>query len=126
MPDPISGLVAIAEYGSKFEADVGCAALGRAGIEGVVSHDPAANSVATYFTTDRVFELLVDEADAAAALDLLVHLGDDLPPEFRVPVVPSAAHLRRRRRTKLVALGLIFVMFGGPLLLMLVAQVMYR
>lgn len=98
MPRPLRGLVAIAEYGSKFEADAAVALLHQAGIDATPSYDPALNSVATYFASDRTVEVLVREADAEAALARLEHAGTDLPPEFTEEWEPRASTGRRAAR----------------------------
>lgn len=65
----------VAEYGSRFEADVASALLTDHGIPNIVRGDPA-YSVAPHLVTDRTFrvEVLVDDLDAARTA-----LGLDVP-----------------------------------------------
>lgn len=122
VPIPLDGLVPVAAYGSKFEADVACGVLASAGVDAVPSYDPAANSVATPFATDRTFEVLVRDEDLARALEVLEHQEgnlDALPEEFRIDPPPSSMGLRRRR-VRLVAWVLIASIFGVPAFIALI------
>jgi hypothetical protein len=78
MPDPIDGLVAIAEYGSKFEPDVVVNLLLDNGIAATTSYDPALNSVAAYMATDRTVEVMVRKESAGQGPAVTVILGGDL------------------------------------------------
>ena len=82
MPEPLRGLVAIGEYGSKFDADAVIARLESAGIRATASYDPAMNSVAPYFASDRTFEVIVHQRERAQAEAVLGGERADLPPEF--------------------------------------------
>ena len=55
---PLPGRSIVAEYGSRFDADLGRARLAEAGLESVVMGDPA-HHIAPHHMTDRVFQLVV-------------------------------------------------------------------
>src|SRR5690349_16326071 len=82
MPRPLDGLVAIAEFGSKVQADVARGELAANGFDAVLSYDPAMNSVATFLASDRTFELLVREEDVEAAVAVLNEVTTELPEEL--------------------------------------------
>lgn len=67
----------VAEYGTRFEADVAVARLADHGIASIVRADPA-HSVAPHLVTARGFrvEVLVNELDTAREV-----LGLDAPPD---------------------------------------------
>jgi len=114
MPEPLRGLVAIAEYGSKVEVDLAVGVLADAGIAASASYDPAMNTAATFMASDRTFELLVREDDAEAAVARLHEVVDGLPEEFSDPV-PRAPGRRRTRLRRIVLIGLVLG-FSVPLL----------
>jgi len=89
MPIPLGGLVSIAEYGSKFEADVAANLLVDHGIRATTSYDPALNSVATYFASDRTVDVVVLPADVERARAILRGAGADLPDAFTAPEVTT-------------------------------------
>jgi hypothetical protein len=115
MPEPLRGLVAIAEYGSKLEVDLAVAALIESGFLATASYDPAANSPATYFASDRTFELLVREEEAADAVARLYELDDELPEEFRT--TGRAGRSPKRARLRRIVIAGIVLWFAIPLLL---------
>jgi hypothetical protein len=82
MPTPFAGLVVVAEFGSKFEADVAASALNDAGIPATTSYDPAINSVAPYLASDRVIDVLVGEEQLVAAREVLDQRADAVPYAF--------------------------------------------
>ena len=115
MPEPLRGLVAIAEYGSKLEVDLAVAALIESGFRATASYDPAANSPATYFASDRTFELLVREEDAEDAVARLYELDDELPEELRT--APMRGRSPKRARLRRIVIAGIVLWFSLPLLL---------
>jgi hypothetical protein len=68
---PLNGLVSIAEYPDRFDADAAVALLASAGIEAVVLGDPA-QGVAPHLVTHRGFSILVRIAIADDAQQVLV------------------------------------------------------
>ncbi len=122
MPRPLQGLVAIAEYGSKFDADAAVAQLQRAGIDATPSYDPALNSVATYFASDRTVEVLVREADVEAAVAALEDGSRGLPPEFTEDWEPQPSAARTTARTWIIGyLVLMLLLIVGGLVLVAIA-----
>ena len=121
MPIPFRGLVAVAEYGSKFDADVAVGALQAAGIDATASYDPALNTVANFMASDRTVEVLVVEADLDAARSVLDNYSGSLPSAFSDEAMgdwPSRAvqHRRRSPAVTFVAVTLACVLVGLPLL----------
>ena len=117
MPEPLSGLVPVAEFGTLFEADAAVALLQSCGIPATTSADPALRTVAPYFASDRTCEVLVRYYDGVRAAEVLASGGADLPGAFQVEWAPTtgAAKARSRMRgcliTGMVAtLGLIVVL----------------
>lgn len=117
MPESLSGLVPVAEFGTLFEADAAAALLQSCGIPAVTSNDPALRTVAPYFASDRTCEVLVRYYDGVRAAEVLASGGADLPEAFQVEWTPTtpAAQARSRMRgcliTAMVAtLGLIVVL----------------
>ena len=104
MPEPLSGLVPVAEYGSLFEADAAVALLQSCGIPAVTSNDPALRTVAPYFASDRTCEVLVRYYDGVRAAEVLASGGADLPEAFQVEWTPTtrAAGARRSLRSCLI------------------------
>jgi hypothetical protein len=96
----MSGLVPVAEFGSKFEADAAVALLQSAGIPAVPSYDPAMNSVAPYFASDRTFEVLVRYYDSNRATEVLADSDDALPPEFDITWTPTTRASQVRSWTR--------------------------
>lgn len=117
VPEPMSGLVAVAEFGSKFEADAAVAQLQQAGIDATPSYDPALNSVASYMASDRVVEVVVRDEDAAAALSVLRAGGDELPPEFTEEWVPVSRQRVQAKGCVIVSLVVALLMIVTSLLL---------
>lgn len=72
--------VVVAEYGSRFEADVALACLSDHGIEGIVRADPA-HAVAPHLVTMPGFRLAVHSDDVDMAL---AALGADEPRDPQV------------------------------------------
>ncbi len=106
MPVPFTGLVAVAEFGSAFEADVAVGALGDAGIDAVASSDPALRSVAGYLASDRSVDVLVREADVDRARAVLAARRQVLPEAFRDQALgdwPPTNRVRGWTRTGIVA-----------------------
>lgn len=120
MPDPLRGLVVIAEYGSKVEVDLAVGALADVGITASASYDPAMNTAATFLASDRTFELLVREADAEAAVARLHEVVDDLPEELSDAGPPAPSH-RRTRLRRIVIVGLL-LWFAVPVLIVVVGS----
>jgi hypothetical protein len=126
MPIPLQGLVPVAEYGSKFEADVAANLLVDNGIRATTSYDPALNSVATYFASDRTVEVLVRAEDAGGAVEILEQADEGLPDSFTSPDVAgwpggsTAGRDTRRHVTRVVAVGLL-ILFVVPLVFSLFA-----
>ncbi len=121
MPEPLRGLVAIAEYGSKLEVDMAVAALIDTGIDATSSYDPASASLASFMASDRTFELLVREVDAELAVERLYELDAALPDEFAVDRGPRRRSPKRQRLRRLVIAG-ILLWFALPLLVMLIVS----
>ena len=87
---PIPGMVPIAEYSSRWEADVAAARLLEAGYEATVIFDPATD-VAPHHVTERLAVLVVrtEVADPAAAV-----LGLERP-DLEAERLDAAFHQRR-------------------------------
>jgi hypothetical protein len=81
----------IAEYGTRFDADVGRARLTEAGLESVVLGDPA-HSVAPHHVTERGFQLVVRDEIADHARSVLT---DDLPNDTEAAALDAAFFQRR-------------------------------
>ena len=71
-----------------------------AGIEATPSYDPAMNSVAPYFATDRTFEVLVRVEDRDRAEAFLAGGGGGLPAEFTEAWQPTTAMSRCPGQTR--------------------------
>ena len=67
---PLPGMEAIAEYPTRWEANVALARLSEAGYEGAVLVDPATD-IAPHHVTDRVAVLVVRAEAAESAAELL-------------------------------------------------------
>ena len=67
---PMPGMVAIAEYPNRWEANVAWARLSEAGYEAAVLVDPATD-IAPHHVTDRVAVLVVRAEAVAAAVETL-------------------------------------------------------
>lgn len=104
MPEPLTGLVPVAEFGTLFEADAAAALLQSSGIASVTSADPALRTVASYYASDRTCEVLVRHEDRFRAAELLASSGADLPEAFQVEWTPTtrAAQARSRMRRCLI------------------------
>lgn len=100
MPEPLSGLVPVAEYGTLFEADAAVALLESCGIPAVTSNDPALRTVAPYFASDRTCEVLVRYYDGVRAAEVLASGGADLPDAFQVEWTPSTGAAKARSRMR--------------------------
>lgn len=99
MPEPLSGLVPVAEFGTLFEADAAVALLESCGIPAVTSNDPALRTVAPYLASDRTCEVLVRYYDGVRAAEVLASGGADLPGAFQVewtPTTGAAGEIRLR------------------------------
>jgi hypothetical protein len=106
---PLPGRTVVAEYGSKFEADVGHARLSDAGVESVVLGDPA-HSVAPHHVTDRTFQLVVRDEMADHAREVLT---DGLPADTDADELDEAFYERRfRDRPRWIRWMTIAVMAG--------------
>jgi hypothetical protein len=97
MPKPFSGLAAVEEFGSKFDADVAIGALRNAGIEAIASFDPALNSVAGYMASERTVDVLVREEDLEPARAVLDELTTTLPAAFSDEAVGDWPRATRQR-----------------------------
>ncbi len=87
---PLPGMVAIAEYANRWEAEVAAARLSEAGYESAVLVDPATD-VAPHHVTHRLAVLVVRKEAADSASELL---GLDRPDE-EAERLNSAFHQRR-------------------------------
>jgi hypothetical protein len=117
MPEPLRGLVAVGEYGSRYEADAAVARLRSGGIDATASNDPALTSVVDFMASDRTVEVLVRQADAEQARAVLAEEGG-LPPEFTEPWVPERRGRNLRKRVLLA--GLIIWLLGPAILVALI------
>lgn len=88
---PLPGRSAVAEYGTRFDADVARARLDEAGLESVVIGDPA-HSVAPHLVTERGFWLVVRDEVADHARRVLT---GDLPPDPQAAELDAAFYQRR-------------------------------
>jgi hypothetical protein len=122
MPEPLHGLVAIAEYGSKVEVDLAVGALADVGITATASFDPAMNTAAPFMASDRTFELLVRDADAEAAVARLHDVVDGLPEEFSIALPAPRTSRRRTRLRRIVLVGLV-LWFAVPALVFAIAMI---
>lgn len=104
MPEPLTGLVPVAEFGTLFEADAAVALLQSCGMPAVTSADPALRTAASYYASDRTCEVLVRHDDRVRAAELLASSGADLPAAFQVEWAPTtrAARARSRMRSCLI------------------------
>ena len=100
MPEPLSGLVPVAEFGTLFDADAAVALLESCGIPAVTSNDPALRTVAPYFASDRTCEVLVRYYDGVRAAEVLASGGADLPGAFQVEWTPTTGAARARSRLR--------------------------
>ena len=87
---PLSGMVSIAEYATRWEANVAAARLREAGYEAVVLVDPA-TEVAPHHVTYRPAVLVVRSEVADLAVDVL---GLERP-DGEVDHLDAAFHQRR-------------------------------
>lgn len=127
MPRPLSGLVAVAEYGSLFEADLAVGQLRDAGIEATTSYDPALNTVVRWHASDRVVEVVVRAQDVESALDVLVGVEEvELPPEFTDPEAETAAPSKGVARWGVIVGWSVVVMLGVALVVAAVQLVLER
>ena len=88
--EPFSGMTVVAEYTTRFDADLAVAMLWDAGLEGAILGDPA-HSVAPHHVTERMFRVVVRDEVATDARDLLVDAGGDAESE----ALDAAYHRRR-------------------------------
>lgn len=88
---PLPGRSVVAEYGSRFDADIGHARLAEAGLESVVIGDPA-HSVAPHLVTEPMFHLVVLDEMIDHARSILT---DDLPPDDEAEELDAAFYQRR-------------------------------
>ena len=110
---PLPGRSIVAEYGTRFDADLGWARLAEAGLESVVMGDPA-HSVAPHHMTERVFQLVVMDEIADHARRVLT---DDRPPDTEAEALDAAFYQRRfadRPRWIRRTTVLLLVTFAGP------------
>jgi len=109
----------VAEFGSIFEADAAARSLVDVGIEATTSYDPAINSVAPYFASDRVVEVIVREEDVEHARQILDAGPGALPPEFTSPELLAWSEARTRRAaqptTSWLGLRLLLVVLLGAM-----------
>ena len=73
-------MAVVAEYTSRFAADVAVAMLWDAGLEGAILGDPA-HSVAPHLVTEPMFRVIVREEVAEDARDLLTEGSGDAESE---------------------------------------------
>ncbi len=125
-PEPFDGLVSIAEYGDRTEAQVALSALLAEGFDATLSFDPTLNSVATFFASDRTYELVVRAEDAEAAVATLEHVSTGLPEEFSDDHAIDHRSSPRRKRMRRIALLMLLIWFGGPILAILIVQLVAR
>jgi hypothetical protein len=88
---PLPGRSVVAEFGSRFDADLAKARLANAGLDSTVLGDPA-HSVAPHHVTDRTFQLVVRNEIADHARSVLT---DDLPEDSEGDALDAAFHQRR-------------------------------
>jgi hypothetical protein len=88
---PLPGRSVVAEYGSRFDADVGHARLTEAGLESVILGDPA-HSIAPHHVTERGFQLVVRDEIADHARSVLT---DDLPADDQAAELDAAFYQTR-------------------------------
>lgn len=87
---PLQGMTAIAEFGTRWEANVAVARLRDAGLEAAVLVDPA-TEVAPHHVTDRLAVVVVrSEAADRASLTLKAHHASDQNKQL------DAAYFQRR------------------------------
>jgi hypothetical protein len=111
MPDSSSPAVVVAEYGTRFEADVAIACLVDHGIEAILRADPA-HSIAPHLVTMPGFRVEVHRDDAAMARTAL---GLDTPRDieaerldrefYRVPFAHRPRWVRWLTVTGIVAIA---------------------
>jgi len=70
MPRPLPGMVTVAEFGSRFAADLASARLHDSGIDNAVLGDPA-STVAPHHVTERWFTVCVRAEAVDIALEAL-------------------------------------------------------
>ena len=121
---PLPGRSIVAEFGTRFDADLARARLAEAGLESVVVGDPA-HAVAPHHVTERVFQLVVVDEVAEHARSVLT---DDLPVDAEADALDAAFHQRRFadrpvwvRRTTI----LLLITFAGPVALAALFHVLW-
>ncbi|MEM7141451.1 MAG: hypothetical protein AAF548_10510 [Actinomycetota bacterium] len=121
---PLPGRSIVAEFGTRFDADVAKARLAEAGLESVVMGDPA-HSIAPHHMTDRVFQLVVVDEVAEHAKSILT---DDLPDDVEADELDAQFHQRRFadrplwvRRTTI----LLMITFIGPIVVAVFFQLLW-
>jgi len=77
MPRPLPGMIAVAEFGSRFDADLASARLHDSGIDNAVLGDPA-STIAPHHVTERWFSVCVRAEVVDLALETLTHEPNDL------------------------------------------------
>jgi len=104
-----------------WEAEAATRALADLGIEATTSYDPAINSVAPYFASDRVVEVVVREEDAGQAQNFLAAGPGTLPAEFESPELLAWSESRTGRpahsMTRWLGLRLLLIVALGAILL---------
>ena len=78
----------IAEFGTRFDADLAKARLGQAGIESVVMGDPA-YAIAPHHVTERVFRIVVRDEIADHARRILT---GGVPADAEADALDAAFH----------------------------------
>lgn len=120
---PLPGRSVVAEYGSRFDADLAVARLREAGLESSVLGDPA-HSIAPHHVTERVFRLVVRDEIVDHARDVL----DDPRVDAESEALDAAFHQRRFSdrpswvRWTTVALLVVFV---GPIAIAVIMQLLW-
>ncbi|MDH4168405.1 MAG: hypothetical protein OEW42_02345 [Acidimicrobiia bacterium] len=109
-------MVAIAEFGNRFAADVASARLTEAGIDSTVLGDPAA-AIAPHHITERWFSLCVRAEAADHAREAL---ADPVDATHRSDVEFVASAFRDRPRWIRVATWALILAIPVPLLVSLV------
>ncbi|GEM_PF-1013914 len=118
---PLPGNSIVAEFTTRFDADLAVAMLGGAGIEGVVLGDPAA-SVAPHHVVERVFSVVVR---SEVAEDATILLAGDHDSNAEVDALDAMYHRRRfSNRPKWVRYSTYAVLAGviGPTIVAAILQ----
>ena len=121
---PLPGMAVVAEYTTRFEADVASARLTESGLESAVLGDPS-HSVAPHHVVERGFRLVVRDEVAELAGEIL---SGDEPSNPEADELDAWFHQHRfADRPRWIRWATMAVLLGvaGPLVLSVALQALY-